>query len=100
MTKDKRVRFTLRLPNNLIEDLKNQANRQGISINALILNILWEWVEKNIENWKGDDDVENKINIKIDIDDDKLDDIIKKANQFVELLKEASQVLDSLFNKN
>nr|DAZ33195.1 MAG TPA: antitoxin [Caudoviricetes sp.] len=50
MTKDKRVRFTLRLPNNLIEDLKNQANRQGISINALILNILWEWVEKNIEN--------------------------------------------------
>jgi hypothetical protein len=44
--------------------------------------------------------VENKINIKIDIDDDKLDDIIKKANQFVELLKEASQVLDSLFNKN
>lgn len=100
MTKDKRVRFTLRLPNNLIEDLKNQANRQGISINALILNILWEWVEKNIENWKGGDDVENKINIKIDIDDDKLDDIIKKANQFVELLKEASQVLDSLFNKN
>lgn len=50
MTNDKRVRFTLRLPNNLIEKLKNQANRQGISINALILNILWEWVEKNIEN--------------------------------------------------
>ena len=60
MTKDKRVRFTLRLPNNLIEDLKNQANRQGISINALILNILWEWVEKNIENWKGDGKMEIK----------------------------------------
>ena len=50
MTKDKRVRFTLRLPNNLIECLRKEANKQGVSINALILNILWEWVEKNSKN--------------------------------------------------
>ena len=51
MTKDERVRFTLRLPKNLIEDLRKEASEQGSSINALILNILWEWAEKYIENW-------------------------------------------------
>lgn len=50
MTKDERVRFTLRLPKNLIEDLRKEASEQGFSINALILNILWEWAEKYIEN--------------------------------------------------
>ena len=48
--RDERVRFTLRLPKNLIEDLRKEANDQGFSTNALILNILWEWAEKYIEN--------------------------------------------------
>lgn len=59
MTKEKRIRFTLRLTNNLIEDLRKEANKQGVSINALILNILWEWLEKNIENWIGGGNVMN-----------------------------------------
>lgn len=45
MTKERRVRFTLRLPDNLIKNLKHEANKQGVSINSLILNILWCWSE-------------------------------------------------------
>lgn len=43
---DKRERFTLRLPRGLFEQLKNEANKTGVSVNAFILKILWEWVEK------------------------------------------------------
>lgn len=42
MTKDERVRFTFRLPKELFEDLKSEAKKQGFSVNALILQILWE----------------------------------------------------------
>lgn len=40
-----RVRAGLRIPNDLNTDLIREANRQGISKNALILQILWEWVK-------------------------------------------------------
>jgi len=46
MTTDKRVRYTLRLPPALLERLGKEANKQGISINALILQILWGWAEQ------------------------------------------------------
>ena len=47
MTKDDRERFTLRIPSELLLKLKNKADRQGVSVNSLILKILWDWAEKN-----------------------------------------------------
>ena len=34
--------FSLRIPNELMLLLKNDTEKLGISINALILNILWD----------------------------------------------------------
>lgn len=45
MKKDIRERFTLRLPTELFSHIQSEASRTGVSINALILKILWEWVE-------------------------------------------------------
>ena len=44
MTKDDRVRFTFRLPNDLFKKVKLEASKQGFSVNTLILQILWDWV--------------------------------------------------------
>ncbi len=46
MTKDLRKRFTFRLPSDLFADLKSEAEKQGLSLNAVILKILWDWVEE------------------------------------------------------
>lgn len=46
MTKDT-VRFTFRLPERLLKQLKQEANKIGVSTNALILQILWDYVKKN-----------------------------------------------------
>jgi len=47
MTKeDTRIRFTFRLPFELFEKLNNEANNQGLSKNALLLQILWQWIDK------------------------------------------------------
>ena len=46
MTKsDKRARYTFRLPQELLSVLKKESNEIGVSVNALILQILWEWAE-------------------------------------------------------
>lgn len=46
MTKnDVRCRFTFRLPNDLLESLKKEARKHGVSLNALMLQILWEYIE-------------------------------------------------------
>ena len=47
MTNDDRHRFTLRLPTRLMNTLKEDAERQGVPLNALVLKVLWEWVAKN-----------------------------------------------------
>lgn len=47
MTKYERVRFTFRLPDSLMSKLKDEAKSKNVSVNALILKILWEWLEKN-----------------------------------------------------
>ena len=47
MTKDARGRFTFRLPAELLEKLKKEAKNKGVSLNALILQILWEWISDN-----------------------------------------------------
>lgn len=49
MLKDTRERFTLRLPTNLFVKLRDKATENGTSINALILQILREWVEDQEE---------------------------------------------------
>lgn len=46
MTNDTRERFTFRIPAELLKRLKCEAEKKGVSINALILQILWEWVER------------------------------------------------------
>lgn len=47
---EERKRYTFRLPNELYGELEEQATKQGISVNALILKILWEWEEAGRKN--------------------------------------------------
>ena len=44
---DNRERFTLRIPRRLYATLTEYAERIGVSLNALISQILWEWMKKN-----------------------------------------------------
>ncbi len=46
MTTDKRERFTLRIPPELYKELSDKAKEYGVSLNALILEILREWKER------------------------------------------------------
>lgn len=45
MTKGDRVRFTFRIPASLFEAVKTQAEIKGVSQNALLLQILWDWAK-------------------------------------------------------
>ena len=47
MTKDKRVRFTLRLPQGLLKVYKNEALNKGVSLNALFVNIFGDWLKQH-----------------------------------------------------
>ncbi len=47
MTKDKRERFTFRLPSELMMKLRDESRKSGTSVNAFILKILWEWAKKH-----------------------------------------------------
>lgn len=42
-----RCRFTFRLPKELMDKLKVIADRQGLTVNAVILQILWKWLDDN-----------------------------------------------------
>lgn len=42
-------KILLRAPQELKEQLKRESMRIGISLNALILQILWEWVKGQSE---------------------------------------------------
>ena len=46
MKKDARERFTLRLPSVLFSELQSNGEELGVSTNALILQILWNWMEQ------------------------------------------------------
>ncbi len=56
MTKEAE-RFTLRLTGELKEQLDGSRKRMGVSLNALVVQILWEWVNErqqtNRESNKG-----------------------------------------------
>ena len=47
MTKDERIRFTLRMPTELFNKVQKEANKIGCSVNAMVLQILWDWVKEN-----------------------------------------------------
>ena len=47
VSKDLRKRFTFRMPAILHNRLKDRAERMGVSVNSLILQILDDWVQKN-----------------------------------------------------
>lgn len=57
MTKEAE-RFTLRLTGELKERLDEDRKRMGVSLNALVVQILWEWVNEkqqiNREKGKGE----------------------------------------------
>ena len=46
MSKDLRKRFTFRMPSILHNRLKDRAEKMGVSVNSLILQILDDWVQK------------------------------------------------------
>ncbi len=39
--------MTVRVPDELQEQLKNKAKDRGLTRNALVLQILWEWAKKH-----------------------------------------------------
>ena len=41
--------MTVRAPEELQEELKIRAGKQGLTRNALILNILWDWIRKEVD---------------------------------------------------
>lgn len=45
-------KFTLRLPNPLKSTLESISRKLGISVNALILQAVWEFVDKRKEEVK------------------------------------------------
>lgn len=45
MTKEAK-RFTLRLTGELKEQLDESRKRMGISLNSLVVQILWDWAER------------------------------------------------------
>lgn len=47
MTKDERIRFTLRMPTELFNKVQKEANKIGCAVNAMVLQILWDWVKEN-----------------------------------------------------
>lgn len=53
MTKDNRARFTFRMPEPMFNALKAKSEELGVSMNALILQILWDWVKERGEEEGG-----------------------------------------------
>lgn len=53
MTKDARARYTLRLPQDLFELVGKEASSRGVPMNALILQILWEWSERQAKKQRN-----------------------------------------------
>ncbi|WP_158570854.1 hypothetical protein [Roseburia sp. OF03-24] len=46
--------MTVRAPEDLQEELKIRAGKQGLTRNALVLNILWDWVKKEKKREKDE----------------------------------------------
>lgn len=46
MANDIRTRFTFRLPKDLFSKLDEKANNIGVSKNALLIQILWSYLEE------------------------------------------------------
>ena len=48
------AQILIRPPEALKESLKCEARRMGITLNAIVLQILWEWVENRKREEKED----------------------------------------------
>ena len=46
---DEKVRFTFRLPVPLFTKVKDVARHEGVSVNAVMLKILWQYFENKSE---------------------------------------------------
>lgn len=46
MIGDDRIRYTFRMPEALYRAIEKKATELGVSKNALILQILWDWLGK------------------------------------------------------
>ncbi len=44
MKKDTRKRYTLRIPNDLYEQIKKEAREYGIAVNAFIITVLKDYL--------------------------------------------------------
>ena len=49
MTTDNRERFTFRVPAKLMEKVREQSDELGVSVNAFILQVLWDWAMREKE---------------------------------------------------
>lgn len=46
------MKILIRAPQELKEILQETSKKLGITLNALVLQILWEWVKNNQEAWR------------------------------------------------
>ena len=53
MTNDA-VRFTLRITKAIKQQLNNRSQQMGISVNSLVIQILWDWVAQQTQNLKDE----------------------------------------------
>lgn len=51
MTKEME-RFTLRLPKRLKSKLELHSDQMCVSLNALLIQILWDWADRNIRDYQ------------------------------------------------
>ena len=42
-------KITVRVPKDLKEQITTEAKKQGLTMNALVLSILWAWIKQNKE---------------------------------------------------
>lgn len=47
MITDTRIRYTFRMPEALFQAIEKRAQAFGVSVNAMILQILWDWLKAN-----------------------------------------------------
>lgn len=62
MTKDARKRFTFRIPEDLLKKVKKESQKKGVSLNALILRILEEWLDEQKKKLSTNQKVEQPRN--------------------------------------
>lgn len=84
MTKDERVRYTFRLPVNLMKIIRNKSEEKGVTLNAFMLQILWEWVNQQHERerrWEKMEREQITISTSLRLPEERNEYIRKKADE-------------------